>query len=215
MKVIIVGAGRLGKGLALKLEKKGVEVTLIDKNADVLNQLSCFSGKKVVGIGFDKQVLENAGIQTSDALVSCTDVDETNALIARIGRSIYKVPRVIARLYDSRKATIYNALGIQIVSTTEWGIKHASELLSYGQLDTVLEIGGGEVEIIRVEVPPLMAGTRVKELERPGEVRVVAIRHGNKTQVPVDGTLLQEGDIFYAAVSVASLKAFKQMLGLA
>lgn len=215
MKVIIVGCGRMGRGLALELDRKNHEVTVIDTDPNAIKMLGDdFKGKKMIGIGFDKTVLETARITHVDAIVASTASDETNALIARIARNIYKVPRVIARLYDIRKAVIYNALGIQTISTTHWGVQRAKELLSYSQLDTIMDLGNNSVEIIRVEVPPLMEGRRLWDLIRVGEVDVVAVGRGSKAFLPVEGTLLEKDDVLYIAVLSSALGKLKTALGL-
>ena len=113
MNVIIVGCGKLGSGLALSLDKKKHAVTVIDTDSTKCALLGDkFQGRKITGVGFDKDVMERAGIKMADAVIACTINDETNALVGRIARNIYRVPRVISRLYDPRKAEIYQALGI-------------------------------------------------------------------------------------------------------
>lgn len=180
MKVIIVGCGKLGSGLALNLTKKGHKVTVIDSNPEAFKLLGKdFNGETVVGIGFDKDLLEKAQIRLADAVVACSKSDEANALIGRISRNIYKVPRVISRLYDPRRAEIYRSLGIQTISTTTWGVQQAAEMLSYNQLDSILALG--DVEILRVVTPALLVGKVVNELTVIGEIEVVAISRGNKT----------------------------------
>lgn len=122
MRVIIVGCGKLGSGLAKALTRKGNQVTIIDSNADAFELLDKdFSGKTIAGIGFDRDILEKANISHADAIIACSKSDEINALIGKIARDIYRVPRVISRLYDPRRAEIYHSLGIQTLSTTTWG----------------------------------------------------------------------------------------------
>lgn len=216
MKVIIVGCGKLGSGLAQNLIRKGHTVTVIDNNPEAFELLGKdFSGKTIVGIGFDRDVLEEAQIRVSDAIVACSKSDEANALIGRISRNIYKVPHVISRLYDPRKAEIYRALGIQTISTTNWGVLRATEMLSYSQLDSVLTIDDSNVELVRVETPALLVGKTVNELTTIGEIQVVAISRENKTFLPTLGTVLQKNDVIYIAVLNTSAKRLKSLLGLA
>ena len=121
MKVIVVGLGRMGTGLSLNLAKKGHQVIVIDKDSEALDSLGKnFNGERVEGLGFDKDILNKAKIDRVDAVVACTDSDEVNAVIARMAKNIYRVPKVIARLYDPKKADIYRRLGIQTISTTTW-----------------------------------------------------------------------------------------------
>jgi trk system potassium uptake protein TrkA len=214
MKVIIVGCGKMGSGLALELIKKGHRVTVVGASIDEFSMLGKgFQGETIVGVGFDQQVLEQAGIKRADAIVACTKSDETNAVIGRISRNIYKVPRVISRLYDPRKAEIYRSLGIQTIATTSWGVKHAMELLSYDQLDGVTSLGNGDVDIIRVETTEMLIGKKIADLTVPGEFHVAAVSRQNQTFLPTLGTQLQKGDVVYFSVLGTSQKKLKHMLG--
>ncbi len=215
MKAIIVGCGKLGSGLAQNLIRKGHQVTVIDTNPEAFQLLgSDFKGETIVGIGFDRDILEKAKIRLADAIVACSKSDETNALIGRIARNVYKVPHVISRLYDPRKAEIYRSLGIQTISTTTWGVQRTMEMLSYDSLDSILTIGDSNVELVRVETPALLVGRTVNELTVLGEIRVIAISRNNKTFLPTMGTPLQKHDIIYIAVLTASAKRLKSLLGL-
>lgn len=215
MKVIIVGCGKMGSGLALELIKKGHRVTVVGASIDEFSMLGKgFQGETIVGVGFDQQVLEQAGIKRADAIVACTKSDETNAVIGRISRNIYKVPRVISRLYDPRKAEIYRSLGIQTIATTSWGVKHAMELLSYDQLDGVTSLGNGDVDIIRVETTEMLIGKKIADLTVAGEFHVAAVSRQNQTFLPTLGTQLQKGDVVYFSVLGTSQKKLKHMLGL-
>ncbi len=215
MKAIIVGCGKLGSGLALNLIKKGHRVTVIDNNPQAFHLLGKdFKEETVVGVGFDRDILEKAQIRLADAIIACSKSDESNALIGRIARNVYKVPHVISRLYDPRKAEIYRSLGIQTISTTTWGVQRATEMLSYDQLDSVLTIGNSNVELIRIETPALLVGRTVNELTVLGEIQVVAISRENKTFLPTMGSVLQKQDIIYIAVLAASAKRLKSLLGL-
>jgi trk system potassium uptake protein TrkA len=213
MKIIIVGCGKLGSGLAQNLIKKGHKVTVIDSNPEAFELLGKdFKCETIVGIGFDREILEKAQIRMADAIIACSKSDETNALIGRISRNIYKVPKVISRLYDPRRAEIYRSLGIQTISTTTWGVHQATEMLSYNQLDCISTIG--DVEMIRVEVPALLVGRIVDELTVMGEIQVVAITRGNKTFIPTLGTALQRNDVIFIAALKTSEARLKSLLGL-
>ncbi len=215
MKVIVVGCGKMGSGLALELVKKGHLVTVVGSSTEELSILGKgFRGDTIVGVAFDKQILEQAGIERADAVVACTKSDETNALIGRISRNTYRVPRVISRLYDPRKAEIYRTLGIQTISATEWGVKHTIELLSYDQLDIVAGLGNGGVDVVRVEATELLTGKKIVDVTAPGEFAVCALSRQNQTFLPTLGTVLQKGDVLYFNVMASSVKQFKHMLGL-
>ncbi len=215
MKVIIVGLGRMGKGLALNLVKKGHQVTAIDYKQETLNDLGPdFKGSKILGFGFDRDILSKAKINQVDAVVSCTQSDEVNAVVARIAKNIYRVPRVIARLYDSSKADIYRRLGIQTISTTTWGIERATEIITFNRLDSVFEMGNGNVNLVRIEVPALLVGHRVNEITSLGEIHVVSISRINKTFIPTSGTILEADDVLYISLISSAISKLKSMLDI-
>lgn len=215
MKVIIVGLGRMGKGLAMGFSRKGDHVTAIDLNPEVFKSLpKDFKGEKVVGVGFDREVLKKAKIDQVDALIACTATDEANIVVARIAKTIYRVPRVVARLYDVTKADTYRRIGIQTISTTTWGIERAMELLTYHHLDRVCEIGNGEMSLVCVDIPPLMAGHTVNELISVGEINVAGISRGNRTFIPTSGTRFEPGDVAYIIINNSAADKLKNMLGM-
>lgn len=215
MKVIIVGCGKIGVGITFNLIKKGHQVIVIDSHPEAFDNLGKdFIGEKIVGIGFDRDILKKAKIDEVDAIVSCTSSDEANALIARIAKNVYKVPRVVARLYEPIKADIYHRLGIQTISTTNWGIERATEMLTYNQMDSVYEIGNGSVNVVRIEVPTLLVGHIVNEITAVGEIHVIAMSRNNKTFIPTTGTILEVGDILYVTVIISAVDKFKFMLGI-
>ena len=214
MNVIVVGAGHMGRGLAERLCRQGHDVTVIDRNPEKLEGLDeSFTGRRVQGVGVDRDLLARAGIARTSALVACTSTDEANIVIARVARGTYRVPRVIARLYDISKAEAYRRLGIQTISTTDWGIRHACELLTYQEMDTVLEVGSGDVQLVRTDVPAPLEGRPVREVSALGEVQVMAISRNNETFIPTLGTLLEHGDVVYAAVASSASGKFAYMLG--
>lgn len=213
MKDIIVGCGHLGAGLAMHLQQKGHEVTIIDKKEEAFKKLpGHFNGTSIVGFGFDQEVLESANFHMVDAVIACTNDDETNALIARIAKNKYQVPAVIAHISDPRKGHIYQSFGIQTISPIMWGIEKVAELLSYDQLDRIWVTENGEVGMIRIETPPLLAGYQVNELRRVGEIEVMTIVRNNRAFIPVSGTILEPDDIIYVVVVTAALDHLKTML---
>lgn len=214
MKVIIAGCGRLGKSLAYTFDKQGVDVTVMDSDPDTFNSMySHFSGKCLVGAAHDQRVLELAEMHSADAVVACTSSDETNALVARIARNIYHVPKAIARLYDVRKAAIYNTLGVQVISTTAWGVSRIQEMLSYHHFDTVMDFGNSEVKLVRFEAPLHLAGAFVEDIARLGEISVVAVTRNNSTFIPVFGTVFERGDILHIVALATAISRLKRNLG--
>ncbi|HKZ70108.1 MAG TPA: TrkA family potassium uptake protein, partial [Anaerolineales bacterium] len=135
MKFIVVGCGRWGAGLAQTLSQRGHAVTIVDQDPSAFGRLGPnFKGKTITGIGFDREVLREAGIERADGLAAVTVSDEANVVTARLAQQVFHVPKVVARLYDPHKAEIYRRLGLQTISTVTWGIHRIAELLCYSEL---------------------------------------------------------------------------------
>lgn len=215
MRIIIIGCGRMGSGLARTLALQGHAVTVVDRDPTAFERLGpAFKGQTVVGVGFDRDVLIKAGIERADGLAAVTESDEANVVAARLASQVFRVPRVVARLYDPRKAEIYRRLGLQTIAPVSWGINRMAEMLSYAPLTTTHSLGAGGVDLVDVEAPPLLVGRMVKELFMTGEIHVVAISRGGQTFLPTLGTVFHEGDVIHLAVSAGSLGRLKAILGL-
>jgi trk system potassium uptake protein len=212
MKIIVVGCGQMGAGLAQTLSLRGYTVTVIDKDATSFDRLGrAFSGRTVVGIGFDRNVLLEAGVERADGLASVTDSDEANFVVARLAREQFHVPRVVARVVEPRKAEIYRRLGLQTISTTTWGVNRIANLLSYAEFNGLLDLGS-DVDLVELEVGPGLVGRTVYNLTIPGEVHVVAINRGGQTFLPTGGATFQAGDLLYCAVLTASADRLKALV---
>ena len=215
MKVVIVGCGRIGSGLAQALDRAGHEVYVIDSNPAAFSKLNpAFTGKKIEGIGFDRDVLLKARIDRADAVAAVTSSDESNAVIAQLARDAYRVPKVVARMYDRQKADIYRRLGVLTLSSTAWGIRRAIDLINYSPLNTVLSLGSGDVDLVEIEVPALLIGRQARELMLAGEATIAAIVRGNKTFIPTLGTTFEKGDLVYLSVATESTGRLKRLLGM-
>jgi trk system potassium uptake protein TrkA len=212
--MIIIGCGRMGAGLAQTLVQSGHTVTVVDRDPSAFERLGLtFNGQTVAGVGFDRDVLLRAGVERADGLAALTASDEANVVAARLARQVFHVPRVVARLYEPRKAEIYHRLGILTISTTTWGIQRIAELLSYSDLDVVLSLGG-EVELVAVGVPHILVGRAIQEVTIAGQVHVVAIKRDGVTLLPAPGTTFQADDVIYLAVLATSADRLRDLLGL-
>jgi len=215
MRMIVIGCGRVGAGLARTLIQRGYMVTVVDKNPDTFGRLGpTFKGQTIEGIGFDRDVLAEAGIERADGLAAVTSSDEANVVIAQLARQVFRVPRVVARLYDPRQAEIYTRLGLQTIAPVTWGIDRIADLLTHSWLDAVLSLGGGEVDIVEAEVPPLLVGRMVNDLTISGEISVVAIVRNGKAFLPTLGTVFTAGDMVHLAVMSTSAERLNTMLAL-
>jgi len=213
MRILIIGCGRVGSGLANILAWRGHSITVVDKDPSAFEKLEeKFKGQTIPGVGFDREVLLKAGIERADGLAAVTASDEANVVVARIARDIFHVPRVVARLYDMRQAEIYKRLGLQTIAPTGWGINRIADLLIYSPLETILSIGSGNVEIVEAEVPRLLVGKTVRDLTVAGEIHIVSITRANKTFLPTQGTIFQDGDLLHVAVLTTSTNRLMELL---
>jgi len=215
MKIMIIGCGRMGAGLAMYLVMSNHNVTVIDNDPSAFERLEpSFKGRTFQGDALDREVLLSAGIERADCLAALTPNDSINLVVARLAKEVLKVPKVVARMHDPRKSEIYRRLGVQTVSTVSLGMQRFAELLTFSRLDIVHLLGSGGVGIVESEIPPALAGRMVNDLTVPGEIQVVAISRGGKTFVPTTGTVFLNGDMIHVAVSSASVDQLKALMGL-
>ncbi|MCB9135536.1 MAG: TrkA family potassium uptake protein [Anaerolineales bacterium] len=213
MKVIVMGCGRVGEQLAYILSDEGHAVTVVDYDAHALARLpERFKGQRVKGIGFDREVLLKAGIEEADAFAATSSSDNANIVAARIAREVFHVPRVVARLYDPRRAEIYQRLGLRTISSTTWGAERIRELLTHAELDPIFTFGNGEVAILSVEVPPRLVGRLVRDLSIPGEISVTAITRQEHALIPFIGTAFMARDVLHLTVAASAMEQLKQLL---
>ncbi len=215
MKVIVMGCGRVGEQVSMLLSNEGHDVTVIDYDPNALARLGPqFKGRKVKGVGFDRDVLVEAGIEQADAFAATSASDNANIVAARIARNVFHVPRVVARLFDPRQAEIYRRLGLITISSTTWGAERIRELLTHSALDPRFTFGNGEVVLMAVEAPSQLVGRMVKSLAVPGELGVVAITRQDRSFIPMLGTEFREGDTLHLVVLSAAMERVKDMLGI-
>jgi len=201
MRVVVAGCGRVGSGLAATLAERGEVVSVIDKDPRAFERLADdFGGQTVEGIAFDRDVLEQAGVARADALVAVTGGDNSNVVAARIARETYKVPRVVARIHDPRRAAIYEELGVVTVATVGWTLGKIRDYLEHLPLKDEASFGRGEVALLRLELPQHLVDRTVAQLEGGGGIRVAGITRRGGAFVPDAATVLAEGDVIRVAV---------------
>ena len=213
MRIVIVGCGRVGAALATDLSIHNHEVGVIDTNAEAFSRLGkAFRGKTVLGVGFDRDTLVEAGIERADGFASVTSGDNTNVVSAMVARNVFRVPKIVARIADPQRAEIYRRLGIPTISPTVWGANEIREMLVHPDLTSRFTFGSGEVELMQFRVSPRLAGHTVASLTSPSRFSVVSITRGGAAFIPTAGTQLQEGDLVYVAVESRSLYKLEQMI---
>jgi trk system potassium uptake protein TrkA len=202
VRVVIIGCGRVGAGLAAGLAAAEEVVAVVDKDPKAFERLGEeFTGQTVEGIGFDRDVLERAGVARADAVVAVTSGDNSNVVAARVARDVYRAPRVIARIHDPRRAALYEELGIVTVSSTDWALRKIRDYLEHRTLKEESTFGRGEVSLLRLELPQHLVDRSVADVEGQDEgLRVVSVTRRGGAFVPGPATVLAEGDVVRLAV---------------
>lgn len=202
MHVVVMGCGRVGSELAARLDHEGHSVAIIDKNPRAFTRLPLeFGGKRVEGVGFDRDVLEEAGVSEAGAFAAVSSGDNSNIVAARIAKEYYDIEQVVARIADPRRAELYERLGITTVAAVRWQARRIA-LRLLGQPDEQWSDSGGDVVLIELSLPASWAGRPLGELEVPGSIRLAAVRRAGQGRVADPSSLAQEGDV--AVVCVAS-----------
>jgi len=200
VKILIVGCGRVGAELALSVSQGGHDVTIVDQNSAAFDRLgSDFKGRTVQGIAFDRAVLERAGIETSDAFAAATSSDNANVIAARIARDIFRVPNIVARIYNPNRREVYERLGLQTVASSSWGAQRMEQLLLHPGLIEVEAIGHGEVKMLEVQVPKVWVGQRIQGIMGE-DVMVFAVTRAGRAFVPQTGDTFKASDLVYLSL---------------
>lgn len=214
MRVIIVGCGRVGSTLAAQLTTEGHDVRVVDRAARSRRMLPAgFTGRFHEGNGYSRAVLEAAGIGHADAFVAVTSGDNSNIVSARTAKDSYRVPIVLARIYDPRRADIYQDLGIPTISSVRWTVQRIHQLLLHRHLTEELSFGNGETLLIRSRLPGYLTGRRLAEFDVDGEIRVVEVTRQGRSLVPALSTPALPGDLVTFAVAATSLGRLRGFLG--
>ena len=213
MHVVIAGCGRVGSDLTISLTKQGHTVSVIDKNPHAFERLPPgFEGQTLVGIAFDRETMEAAGIGEAGAFIAVTNGDNSNIVCARVAREHYAVEKVVARIYDPRRAAIYRRLGIPTVATVQWASAEIYDQLFHGIEHTEFSIGDGDMVLVRLEIASELAGSPVESLAEPSRAMVVAIDRMGEAVIPTPGLTFQEGDVAHVIVRRDALESLRHRL---
>lgn len=206
MHVIVVGCGRVGGELAVQLDKAGHSVSVIDKDRRAFQRYlpERWTGRAVLGHGFDRDHLEQAGIKDADALAAATGGDNTNIVCARVARETYDVANVVARIQDPRRAVIYQRLGIPTVAQVAWTTDQVLRRLFPDQHSHDWTAPSGELSLVEVTLPGGWAGHKLVGLEDDGW-RVVAVQRGGASRLLTSDLVGQEGDILNVVVTKGAM----------
>lgn len=211
--VVVVGCGRVGAGLARSCEELGHSVAVIDTQQKAFIRLPAdFAGRTVLGVGFDRDRLCDAGIEQAGALAAVTGGDNSNILVARVARETFEVERVVARIKDPRRAAVYERLGIPTIATVQWATERILHRILPERPNVDWIDPSAKVVLLERPVPPSWAGHRVLDLDLDACSRVVAVSRLGVAQVPTSALIAQEGDMVHVAVAGNAVEQFDRHL---
>lgn len=215
MKVIVIGCGRMGSELAYRLFKQGHDVAVIDKVEEAFNQLpSDFQGRLYEGDALNQDVLERAGIKTTDAFAASTEMDSTNLVVCHIARDYYNVPHIVARNFDPMYRSLYEAFNLQVVSATSWAAQRMEELVYHAELRTVFSAGNGEVELYELSIPKSWNNQKIGKLVGGQSCIAVSITRTGRSFIPTAETILETDDVVLISATLEGIETLRKRAGL-
>ena len=212
MRYLIVGCGRVGSALAKLLDADGHEVIVVDQSPTAFKRLGQkFKGHVVVGTGIDYDVLKRAGAKTADGFVAVTDGDNRNIMAALIAQRMFNINKVICRIYDPPRGQMYKELGVQTVIPTTLGAKIIRDTLMETPWNPVQPFDFGKVTSLSVRVAQADAGRKVAEIERPGRIRIAALRRNTSVMVAHGDLVIEADDEVNVIVAPDAVSELAQM----
>ncbi len=209
MRVVVMGCGRVGASVADALARIGHEVAVIDRDNAAFQRLSPeFTGERVLGMGFDRDVLLRAGIEGAGAFAAVSSGDNSNIISARVARENFGVPRVVARIYDAKRAAVYERLGIPTIATVPWTTDRLLNALTQDAETAKWRDPTGTVAVAEVVLHEGWVGHRVTDLEAATGARVAFLIRFGAGVLPEPRTVIQASDqVYVAAVSGRAAEA--------
>jgi len=214
MHIVIMGCGRVGSSLAHRMDAEGHSVCVIDKRPreDLRYLTHGFGGRVLQGNGFSRATLIDANIVQADVFVAVTSGDNSNIVGARVARDHYRVPKVVARIYDPRRADIYRDLGIPTVATVRWTSNQIHQLVFHRDLEPQSHFGNGESMLVRSGVPAYLEGRPFAEFNVEGEIQVVEVTRGGRSMIPGGAATIEHGDSVSFAVASTAIDRLRSFL---
>lgn len=214
MNFIIVGCGRVGVELAVRMSNSGHEIVVVDQNKPAFERLPAdYRGRTVHGEALSEKVLERAGIKEADGLAAVTNSDTLNVVVAHTARTVYRVPVIVCRNYDPLMRYMMETFNLQTVSSTAWGARRVEELLTAASARTVYSAGNGEVEIYEMVIPETWSGRTWNELcVGNKDALPVALTRAGRAILPDMGTTLQTGDLLNISATFEGIQSLRARL---
>jgi trk system potassium uptake protein len=212
--IVVIGCGRVGAGLAVRLADHGYSVAIVDKSERAFRRLpDAWPGSRIVGSGFNRDRLDDAGAKGAFGFAAVTSGDNSNILSARIAREHYGIANVVARIYDPRRAELYHRLGIPTVPTVSWTIDRVIQRLAPEFEASEWSDASGQLVLVDRVLPPSWAGRSLEPLNMAAKARLVALTRGGTPRLDTKAMVGQEGDVVHVAVMRDALHEFETVIG--
>jgi len=193
--IVVMGCGRVGSSLARRLQRQGHSVSVIDQDPEAFRRLGPeFTGKQVKGMGFDRNTLAEAGITEAGAFAAVSSGDNSNILAARVAREQFGIDHVVARIYDPKRAEVYERLGIPTVATVPWTVDRFMRVLLEDDPTELWRSPTGDVVLLQIPVHDGWIGLRLSELEAATSSRAAYLNRFGASVLPHPDIVVQDGD---------------------
>ncbi len=208
-----MGCGRVGASLARSLERKGHDVAVVDQNPEAFQRLGAeFTGRRVAGVGFDRDTLHRAGIEEAHAFAAVSSGDNSNILAARVARETFGVEHVVARIYDPDRAQVYQRLGIPTVATVRWTADQVLRRLLPQGITSEMTDASGRLVVAEVAVDESWIGQPLTRLEELAGARVAYVTRLGEGVLPGPRMVHQEGDLLHLVMERSRLDDVERIL---
>ncbi len=216
MHIVVMGCGRVGSSLARRLQRQGHSVAVIDQDEDAFRRLGPeFTGKQVKGMGFDRNTLTQAGITEAGAFAAVSSGDNSNILAARVAREQFGIDHVVARIYDPKRAAVYERLGIPTVATVPWTVDRFMRVLLEDEPTELWRSPPGDVVLIQIPVHDGWIGTRLSDLEASTGARAAYVSRFGASVLPSPNMVVQSGDQVVVLASAADANEVAELAAAA
>ncbi|MHA7238953.1 potassium channel family protein [Arthrobacter sp. TMS1-12-1] len=214
---VIMGCGRVGVSLAHTLDESGHSVAIIDQDDRAFRRLrSSFGGRKVTGVGFDRETLKYAEIQDAYAFAAVSSGDNSNILATRVARETFHVPHVVARIYDPGRAEIYQRLGIPTVAAVRWSADQVlRRILPEQTINGDFRETSGRLILAELALSDAWLGRSLRSIEAASGVRIAYITRFGEGILPTGETSYQQGDILHAMMQTTATGEIGRILAAA
>lgn len=213
MRVLIIGCGRLGAELAMRLFERGHEVSVIDSNKNAFSKLpASFEGRINEGEAINRDVLHRAGIERADSVAVVTDSDVLNGVVGRLASTYYHVPNVVVRNHDPRYRPILEGYGCQVISAMSWGAQRIEEMIYHSDVRAVFSAGNGEVEIYEIAIPPEWNQKTLSEMVAGNACQPVSVTRAGRAMLPSPSIVLDTGDVVLVSATLEGVEALRRKM---